>query len=89
MQSLVLLTIRSISFFSPRTIFQPQHMMCVSGVFERVARVFLEESQALSARLSKYEQGFVSLSCHSKMHLSLITSHAGPPSSARRSRLAH
>ncbi|BGP02460.1 hypothetical protein RTBOTA2_003836 [Rhodotorula toruloides] len=58
MQSLVLLTIRSISFFSPRTIFQPQHMMCVSGVFERVARVFLEESQALSARLSKYEQGF-------------------------------
>ncbi|BGP32554.1 hypothetical protein JCM10296v2_004335 [Rhodotorula toruloides] len=57
LQSLVLLTIRSISFFSPRTIFQPQHMMCVSGVFERVARVFLEESQALSARLSSYEQG--------------------------------
>ncbi|BGP08555.1 hypothetical protein JCM10049v2_004402 [Rhodotorula toruloides] len=57
LQSLILLTIRSISFFSPRTIFQPQHMMCVSGVFERVARMFLEESKALSARLSKYEQG--------------------------------
>ncbi|BGP25092.1 hypothetical protein JCM10295v2_004012 [Rhodotorula toruloides] len=57
LQSLVLLTIRSISFFSPRTIFQPQHMMCVSGVFERVAGVFLQESEALSTRLSKVEQG--------------------------------
>ena len=58
-RSLVLLTIRSIAFFEPRPIFQPQSMLCTAGVLEPVVRDFLNECAGLQARISKYEEGLV------------------------------
>lgn len=58
-RSLVLLTIRSIAFFAPRPIFQPQSMLCTAGVLEHVVRDFLNECAGLQARISKYQEGLV------------------------------
>lgn len=59
-RSLVLLTLRSVAFFAPRPIFQPQAMLCRAGALDHVARDFVNECAGLQVRLTKYEEGLVS-----------------------------
>ncbi|GJN90944.1 hypothetical protein Rhopal_003958-T1 [Rhodotorula paludigena] len=57
LRTLALVITRSIATFVPRTIFQPQHLLCASGLFEQVVQVFLNECSAIDDRLQKYETG--------------------------------
>ncbi|GAA6005974.1 uncharacterized protein JCM10292_005632 [Rhodotorula paludigena] len=57
LRTLVLVITRSIATFVPRTIFQPQHLLCASGLFDKVVQVFLDECSAVDERLQKYETG--------------------------------
>ncbi|GAA5821573.1 hypothetical protein JCM3770_006829 [Rhodotorula araucariae] len=57
LRSLVLLATRSIAGFAPRAIFQPQHLLCESGLFGQVACMFLDECSPIRGRLEKYENG--------------------------------
>ncbi|GAA5843481.1 hypothetical protein JCM9279_000763 [Rhodotorula babjevae] len=57
LQALALAATRSISSFTPRAIFQPQHMLCESGVFGQVVQVFVDECAAIPDRVTKYEKG--------------------------------
>ncbi|KPV75087.1 uncharacterized protein RHOBADRAFT_53982 [Rhodotorula graminis WP1] len=57
LQALVLAATRSITSFAPRAIFQPQHMVCESGVFGQVVQVFVDECAGIEDRVTKYEKG--------------------------------
>ncbi|GAA5999714.1 hypothetical protein JCM10207_005875 [Rhodosporidiobolus poonsookiae] len=55
--SLLLLITRSIASYVPRSIFQPQVLLCTSGVFEGVVHVLLDECGKIDGRIEKYEKG--------------------------------
>ncbi|BGP48698.1 hypothetical protein JCM10450v2_004574 [Rhodotorula kratochvilovae] len=57
LRTLVLHATRSIAGFAPRAIFQPQHMLCESSVFDQVASTFLDECKSCRGRVESYETG--------------------------------
>ncbi|GAA5925256.1 uncharacterized protein JCM15063_004972 [Sporobolomyces koalae] len=57
LRTLVLEILRSVATFAPRPIFQPQQLLCSSGAFETVVRIFLDECAPLGGRIDKYISG--------------------------------
>ncbi|KAM0791555.1 hypothetical protein ACM66B_006002 [Microbotryomycetes sp. NB124-2] len=71
-RSLALLAISILSSFAPRSIFQPQQLICVSGTFGTVVTVFTTECAGLQARFAKYERGLELLPSDGSINLYMI-----------------
>ncbi|KAM0750083.1 hypothetical protein T439DRAFT_380825 [Meredithblackwellia eburnea MCA 4105] len=57
MKQLCLSALSTISTFTPRAIFRPQEMMCITGAFEAVIDTFVQDAKILPLRMSRYETG--------------------------------
>ncbi|KAK4047128.1 hypothetical protein OIV83_005580 [Microbotryomycetes sp. JL201] len=71
-RSLALLGISIVSSYAPRSIFQPQQMLCISGTFQTVVFSFVAECSGLQARFAKYERGLELLPSDDSINIYII-----------------